>query len=150
MIVLRPLVVDDLDALAALERASQPLPWSDEALLVEIVHADAFVVGAFVDAVLAGYVALRRIVDECWVLNIATHPSARRQGVGARLIEAAAARGRAWLSSTLWLEVREGNGGARAMYERCGLAVVGRRPGYYPALEAGAPREAAILMSKTL
>ena len=150
MIELRPLVVDDLDALAALERASQPKPWSDAALLVELVHADAVVIGAFVDGALAGYVALRRIVDECWVLNIATHPSARRRGVGARLMDAAAERGRAWLSSSLWLEVREGNDGARALYERSGLAVVGRRPGYYPPLVDGAPREAAILMSKAL
>jgi ribosomal-protein-alanine N-acetyltransferase len=150
VIALRSLVVDDLDALAALERASQPQPWTDEALLVELVHGDAVVTGAFVDGALAGYVALRRIVDECWVLNIATHPTARRRGIGARLMEAGTARGRAWLSSSLWLEVREGNASARALYERCGLAVVGRRPGYYPPLQDGAPREAAILMSKTL
>jgi ribosomal-protein-alanine N-acetyltransferase len=150
VIELRRLVVDDLDALAALERASQPQPWTDEALLVELVHEDAVVTGAFVGGALAAYVALRRLVDECWVLNIATHPQARRKGLAARLLDAAAARGKAWLSSSLWLEVREGNAGARALYERCGLAVVGRRPDYYPPLVDGAPREAAILMTKSL
>jgi ribosomal-protein-alanine N-acetyltransferase len=150
VIALRRLVVDDLDALAALERASQPQPWADDALLVELVHEQAVVTGAFVDDALAGFVALRLIVDECWVLNIATHPNARRQGIGARLLDAAVARGRSWLTSSLWLEVREGNAPARALYERCGLAVVGRRPGYYPPLQQGGPREAAVLMTRAL
>jgi ribosomal-protein-alanine N-acetyltransferase len=150
MITLRALGADDLAALAALEQASQPLPWTDEALLVELVHDEAVVTGAFVHEKLSGYVAVRRVVDECWVLNIATHPAARRQGIGQRLMDAAAARGRSWLSSSLWLEVREGNAGARGLYERCGLVVVGRRPAYYPPVVFGAPREAAVVMSRPL
>ncbi len=150
MIAVRNLGVDDLPSIVSVERAAQDLPWSDEALLVELFHADAAVLGAFVDARLAGYVAVRRILDECWILNIATHPEVRRRGVGARLIDAARARGCVWLSSALWLEVRESNAAARSLYERSGLVVVGQRPGYYPPLRPGAPRETAVLMSRTL
>jgi len=149
VIAVRALGVDDLDAVASLERASQPQPWSDAALLVELVHDDAVVIGAFDDGALVGYVAVRRLVDECWILNIATHPSARRRGVAVRLMDEAVARGAVWASTSLWLEVREDNAGARALYERCGLAAVGRRPGYYPPLLPG-PREAAILMRRAL
>jgi ribosomal-protein-alanine N-acetyltransferase len=151
VIAIRALGVDHLDAVAALEQAAQPQPWTDAALLVELVHDDAVVAGAFDgDDALVGYVAVRRLVDECWILNLATHPTARRRGVAARLMDEAMAHGRAWASSSLWLEVREENVGARALYERCGLVVVGRRPGYYPPLVPGAPREAAILMRRAL
>jgi ribosomal-protein-alanine N-acetyltransferase len=147
----RRLVVADLDALTDLEVAAQHLPWTSGALLVELVHEDAFVFGAVADDdALVGHVVVRRMLDECWILNIATHPAARRQGIGRRLLEAAVARGRAWLSTSLWLEVREGNAPARALYERLGMRVVGRRPGYYPPVVDGAPREAAVLMSMAL
>jgi ribosomal-protein-alanine N-acetyltransferase len=153
-VALRRLGVDDLEALAALEAAAHPLPWTDAALLVELVHDDAVVWGAFdVGAggeatTLVGHVVVRRLVDEAWVLDIATHPAARRRGIARRLIDAALAAAQAWTTPSLWLEVREGNSAARALYERCGFVVVGRRPGYYPPLVEGQPREAAVLMRR--
>ena len=46
---------------------------------------------------------------------------------------------------SLWLEVRESNERARAVYERYGFVEVGRRRGYYPAPRFA--REDAIVMS---
>ena len=46
---LRALTVDDLDAMGHLEMKAHPLPWSLSQLHAELVHEDAFVVGAFVD-----------------------------------------------------------------------------------------------------
>ena len=48
---------------------------------------------------------------------------------------------------SVWLEVRESNVRARAIYERYGFSVLGRRPGYYPAPQG---REDALLMSITV
>lgn len=151
----RPLTVDDLDALCALEAASQPLPWDRAALLAELTHADAVVEGAFVDGVrvgalvgaLVGYVAVRRIAGETWILNLATAPAARRRGVGRVLVDAAAAHAAA-AREPLWLEVREGNVGARALYAQCGFVEVGRRPGYYRPVPPSTTAEAAVLMTR--
>lgn len=143
----RRLGVDDLEALFALETAAHPGGWSEEAILVELVHADAVVFGVVDDDVLAAWCALRLVVDELWVLNIATHPADRRRGHADRLLRVAATTTSLPAPATsLWLEVREGNGGARALYARHGYLELGRRPGYYPPLPPATTREAAILM----
>lgn len=145
----RALTIDDLDVLCALEAASQPLPWDRAALAAELAHADAVVVGAFVDdgRVLVGYIAIRRIAGETWILNLATAPVARRRGVGRLLVDVAAAHAAA-AREPLWLEVREGNGGARALYAQCGFVEVGRRPGYYRPAPPSTTAEAAVLMTR--
>lgn len=50
-------------------------------------------------------------------------------------------------ADTMFLEVRESNSVARALYERQGFTEIGQRRGYYPA-QAG--REDAIIYAKTL
>ncbi len=140
---MRRLGVDDLPALLELERAAQVLPWTSAALREELAHVDGEVLGVFAPA-LVGYISLRRIVDELWILNLATHPDHRRAGIASGLISAA--KDRATSSAALWLEVREGNAAARALYEHHGFSVVGRRPGYYPAVGPQGAREAAVLM----
>ena len=76
----------------------------------------------------AGFLHLRSAGDEAEVVMIATHPSAQRRGIATALLEDAVASldGR-----TLFLEVAESNGAARALYARSGFRQVGRRPGYY-------------------
>lgn len=146
----RRLVVDDLADLFALEQVAQPLGWTEEALLVELVRDDAAVHGVVVDGAIVAYVAVRQILDELWVLNVATHPMHRRCGHADRLLTLAATlhpAADAPQPTSMWLEVREGNTSARALYARHGFVVVGRRPGYYPGLDGGA-REAALLMRR--
>ncbi len=81
--------------------------------------------------------------DEVEVLNVATGPEVRRQGVGSALVRALLdLPGR-----VLFLEVRESNAAARALYTRAGFVENGRRKNYYPAL--GIPtevREDAVVM----
>lgn len=152
MTAIRVMGVDDLDALHALDRESQPLPWSDDQLLLELVHDEGRVLGAFEGEALVGHVCLRKMVDELWVLNLAVLPAARRQGHAQALLQAAVQFGRAQRMLSVWLEVRENNRGARALYEKAGFEQRGRRPHYYPALPTsttGEP-EAAILMSRPL
>lgn len=152
--LLRALGVGDLEALHALEVRAQLLPWSDDQLLLELVHEDAYVLGLFCLAdgigTLAGYVALRTMVDELWVLNLAVDPAHRRQGHARVLLESALARAEARMLGSLWLEVREGNRGARDLYLLLGLQERATRPDYYPPLPADSKREAAVLMSRTL
>ncbi len=71
------------------------------------------------------------VMDECEVLQIATHPRHSRQGIGRRLLQAvldhAAARG----CAHVLLEVRRGNHAARGLYDRLGFQTSGVRRGYY-------------------
>ena len=85
---------------------------------------------------------------ETHLLNITTVPQYRRQGCARLLLGALQAWSRLQEAECLWLEVRAGNLGARALYEGMGFGQVGRRRDYYPA--AGGQREDAIIMSLAL
>jgi ribosomal-protein-alanine N-acetyltransferase len=74
--------------------------------------------------------------DEVEVLNIAVSPENRRQGVAVALLESLG-------SAEIFLEVRESNIGARALYEKLGFHVVGRREAYYDD-----PVETALVMRR--
>ena len=126
-----PMAPEHLDALAALERACFPRPWSREALAEELENpAACFLVAAEGDRVL-GYGGMHCAAGECYVDNIAVDPACRRQGVGTALVtalrEVARARGGEFLS----LEVRPSNTGAVALYTGLGFQSVGRRKNFY-------------------
>lgn len=89
-----------------------------------------FLVAAAPDGV-AGYVIAQDAADEAEILNLAVAPARHRGGIGRALVERAlatlAGRG-AW---RVFLEVREANAAARALYAALGFEEVGRRPEYY-------------------
>lgn len=78
-----------------------------------------------------GYVIARAIADEGEILNLAVAPDGRRGGVGRALatevLRVLGGRG----VRDVFLEVRESNAGARALYAAHGFLEVGRRPRYY-------------------
>jgi ribosomal-protein-alanine N-acetyltransferase len=71
------------------------------------------------------------VADELHVLNVATRRSARRQGVGLALMNAALVMAREHHLRTILLEVRASNQPAIALYRRLGFFVANIRKGYY-------------------
>jgi ribosomal protein S18 acetylase RimI-like enzyme len=63
--------------------------------------------------------------------NMAVAAAWQRQGIGRRLLTAGLHWCRAHASAAVFLEVRESNRAAIALYERAGFSAVGNRPGYY-------------------
>jgi len=89
--------------------------------------------------ILAFLVARR--VDAEWELeNIVVSEKVRRQGVGARLLGEFFAHARVEQGSGIFLEVRESNQSARALYRKVGFEETGLRKSYY-----SNPEEDAIL-----
>lgn len=129
----------DLDAVHAIERHAFSDPWSRgsfAALLADPRVLFIVAVGPGDGALtapgrLVGYAVATFVVDEAELANLATAPEARRQGVGGLLLDevirGAVTRG----TRELFLEVRESNAAARALYGSRGFAQVGRRRGYY-------------------
>jgi ribosomal protein S18 acetylase RimI-like enzyme len=58
------------------------------------------------------------------IYDVAVAPGARRRGLGARLVEACLAAGRAAGADTAWLQVTAENGPARALYAGLGFSHV--------------------------
>ena len=133
-----PLLHSDLPWVLALEVSAFRIPWSRDGFLQELDGSFAVALAARDgDGTPRGYALGRLLFEEGHLLKIAVEPSARRQGVGTRLLsEFEAALRRAGADRAV-LEVRVGNTPARWMYERAGWSVVATRRRYYPDGEDG-------------
>lgn len=79
----------------------------------------------------AGFILARAAGGEAEILAVGVLADARGQGIGAKLVDAAAREATDRGAEAIFLEVAEDNSAARALYQRCRFQVVGRRPGYY-------------------
>ena len=142
----RPMAATDLDAVMALEVAAYPQPWSRRNFIDSLAAGYHSVLRCDPDGALIGYFVAMRGFEETHLLNLTVAPAWQRRGHGRALLDRLAgwAHGRGNLA--LWLEVRQSNTGARALYERHGFVLVGSRHGYYPADRQ--QREDAVVMRR--
>ncbi|MGH9582329.1 MAG: GNAT family N-acetyltransferase [Bryobacteraceae bacterium] len=136
--VIRLAARPDLPILLEIERQSfSHEHWTAESFLAY----DCIV--AEVENTVAGFLVSRQtfasgqgVPAEREILNLAVAPAYRRMGIATVLLNHELARG-----GLYFLEVRESNRAALALYGKIGFVPAGRRPEYYRA-----PREAAIVM----
>lgn len=139
---IRPAGPTDATAIAALERRCFSDPWSERSFREALDASSTFVLVAE-DAgdAIAGYFVGHVAAGSAEVLNLAVAPEARRRGLGRELLEAGllelAGRG----AEEVFLEVRESNLAAQALYRSYGFREVGRRRDYYTR-----PRESALVL----
>ena len=138
---IRPAVAADVEAIHAIEVASFGDPWKCDGFRDLILGGSATVVVAERAAGIAGFAVSYAAADEAEIANVAVSPEVRRGGVGRALVDhviRAAAQGGARI---VFLEVRESNAAARALYVARGFVELARRPAYYTN-----PREDAVVM----
>jgi ribosomal-protein-alanine N-acetyltransferase len=143
MIKLQDLLDTHVAQIIAIEHAAHSHPWSDATILSSIASKRTSVVGAFIDDQLAGYAVFDCVVDEANLQNISVSPAYQRRGVGRTLISEIF--NRYPRAQNVFLEVRESNHIAIALYHSMGFAELGIRRNYYPVL--GGLREDAVLMA---
>jgi ribosomal-protein-alanine acetyltransferase len=138
---------DDVDALVALERAVSSHPWTAEGFAGAIRGAagERVVVLRAADRSAIGYCVWQEVADEVHLHNIAIAPGRRGLGLGTRLLAACLGLARGRGARRAFLDVREANGPARALYAILGFRETARRRLYY----AG-PAEDAIVMEASL
>lgn len=142
----RAMTARDADAVIAIETRAYSFPWSRGNFIDSLAAGYGAEVLHVMDqgqVTLAGYFVAMPGVDELHLLNITVAPEWQGQGLGRSLLQAVELMGRQRGLSQLFLEVRESNHRARALYRRYGFVEVGLRRGYYPA--AGG-REDAVVM----
>jgi [ribosomal protein S18]-alanine N-acetyltransferase len=154
-VLVRYAVGTDLESVAAIERVSFSDPWSVESLAsaLSLPHGRFFVAedgearraGRGGAAVLLGYVVALLYGVEGEIADLAVAPAARRRGTGGVLLDRVLATAMESGVRALYLEVRESNSAARALYRSRGFDLVGRRRGYYQH-----PREDALVLRRDL
>lgn len=144
--MIRRATFEDLPELAVIEEAVQIAPWSQSLLATCLESPTAMFVAQSAEG-LCGWGAVRVVLGEAEILNLAVALHARRKGWAQALMQALMAEAKSGKAESMFLEVRVGNEAAQNLYMQLGFNVCGLRPGYYPA-ENG--REDALLMERPL
>ena len=143
MIEIRNMESRDVSQIAKLEELCFNDPWSENSIASELDNKLSLWLVAVEDDNVVGYVGSQTVLGETDMMNIATHPDYRKQGIATRLIlglvDALEKRG----SHSLMLEVRASNETAISLYRKLGFSEVGRRKNYYRN-----PKEDALILRK--
>lgn len=132
---LRPMTLNDTEAVAKLEKAayekSAHTPWTNEQFYEElsqpgrswwVAHDQGSIIG-FAGGYIAG--------SDFEVAEVVVDSARRREGIARRLIARVAYDAQMLGASTLSLEVDEHNTPACVLYKSLGLTQAGKRPHYY-------------------
>lgn len=143
---LRPMRLDDLPEVLAIEVVAYEFPWTDG------VFRDCFKAGYGLWVLegapgVLGYGVLSAAGGEAHILNLCVAPGHQGQGHGRRLLNRLVDLARWHQVERVFLEVRPSNHAAIALYHRSGFCEIGHRPNYYPARGG---REDAVVMAREL
>ncbi|HLL11586.1 MAG TPA: ribosomal protein S18-alanine N-acetyltransferase [Rubrivivax sp.] len=143
----RAMLMRDVEAVAGIEATAYSHPWTRGNFIDSL--AAGYLAEVLVDdaAGIVGYFVAMPGVDELHLLNITVAPAWQCRGHGRHLLHAVLALARQRDLASVWLEVRQGNLRAQALYRRMGFVESGLRRAYYPALGG---REDAVVMSITV
>jgi ribosomal-protein-alanine N-acetyltransferase len=130
---------DDAPVLAALEAASFSHPWTVGQFRQELALSAPNAVIVLWSPVprpavgrrLVGYCIYRLAAEEMHLMDVAVAPGWRRRGLARWLLHFALARAARDGARRAFLEVRESNRAAQALYASEGFLPAGRRVGYY-------------------
>ena len=122
----------------ALERAAETASHWSETQYRQIFSAPGRLALVAESGAIEGFLVARQIGPEWELENIVVSSAARRRGEATRLITELLDRAQAEHAEAIFLEVRESNQPARALYEKCGFMQVGLRKGYYQRPEENA------------
>ena len=140
----RAWTMEDLDAIAELERDCFSDPWTRRML------ADSFLSGSFFgslleeDGAIIAYGGMNIVLDEAEIELIATSEMYRRCGRGSKVLEDLLEEAKKRGVRRVFLEVRVSNAQAQMLYLKHGFVGVYCRTRYYP------DGEDALVMKKEL
>lgn len=129
---IRRMTMADLDAVAAIEAATFPTPWSKDSFRQELErNVAARYLVAEKDGQVIGYGGAWIILDESHITNIAIGEAFRGCGYGRQLTEALMQYLSNLGAAYATLEVRKSNLRAQCLYKSLGFIQLGVRKRYY-------------------
>ena len=141
--ILREMLVDDLDQVMEIEQDLFLVPWTKEGFFTFLTRNDAMFLVVEEKEKILGYCGLLMVLDEGDIKNVAVRKDRQREGIGAFLMQSLIRLAAERDVTTIHLEVRVGNETAIQLYERMGFTRDGIRKAYY-----SDPVEDALLMTR--
>lgn len=142
----RPMRLQDLDAVIAIENRVYHFPWT-RGNFRDSISAGYDCRVFELAGVIIGYGVVMRAVDEAHLLNLSVAANWQGRGYGRALLRHFMSLARDGACNFVSLEVRPSNLAAIRLYQAEGFREIAVRRGYYPA-ERG--REDAIVMGRSL
>ena len=130
---IRSMVVEDVPAVFALDKASAALYWPERSYRFEVEENENSHPFVAVDenGAIIGFAVFWLILDEAHLANLAVAEAYRCMGVGRGLVQKGLAACRSGGAVVSLLEVRAGNAAALHLYRSLGYIQVGERKAYY-------------------
>lgn len=129
---IRDMLRSDIPAVAALEAAIYPQPWSPRVFFDELaMESREYVVALDDGGAIVGYGGLLLVEEDAHITTVAVAPETRGHRVGTRLMLSLVDHALEAGARHLTLEVRITNAAAQGLYSRFGFQPVGRRKNYY-------------------
>ena len=130
--IIRRMTLADVDAVAAIEAATFPTPWSRDAFEQELTkNAVARYLVAEKNGEVIGFAGAWLIIDESHITNIAVREDQRGFGFGRLLTEGLMQYLSNLGAAYATLEVRVSNVRAQKLYSSIGFITLGKRKRYY-------------------
>lgn len=124
--------------LAVMESVYEQSPWTLEQIASSLASQDEDYYLAYEGQELVGFLAVQTVLDEMEILQIAVKTDFQRLGIASQLMAAVMD----W-DGDIFLEVRESNSAAQALYTRQHFTKIGKRKDYYRN-----PVEDAVIMKR--
>lgn len=137
------MTVDDISQVAEIERQIFSIPWSERAFRNSMESDNTIYIVAKENNNVAGYAGMYLSFEEGNITNVAVNPLSRRKGIGEKIVRDILNRAYEKGVRDVFLEVRETNSVAIALYEKIGFKEEGIRKNFYDK-----PRENALIMWK--
>jgi [ribosomal protein S18]-alanine N-acetyltransferase len=128
---IRLAVPADSVPLGEIERRCFSDPWSETSFREALGSPWTFGLVAHAGPDILGYLIGREMAGTGEILNLAVTPDSRRRGVARALLRAGLTALRRRRVDEVYLEVRESNRSAQALYLSAGFRPVGQRAAYY-------------------
>lgn len=124
--------------LAVMQSVYEQSPWTLEQIASSMASQDEDYYLAYEGQELVGFLAVQMVLDEMEILQIAVKADFQRLGIASQLMAAVMD----W-DGDIFLEVRESNSAAQALYTRQHFTKIGKRKDYYRN-----PVEDAVMMKR--
>jgi ribosomal-protein-alanine N-acetyltransferase len=134
-VLIRPATAEDIPAILAMAgQAEQAAHWPEEKyrqMLVEDEAPRRLVLVLEDQGTVQGFALGQVLHQECQIETLVIASGARRKGLATKLLQRLIQAARHEGVNAFFLEARESNLGARALYNKIGFAESGRRKRYY-------------------
>ena len=143
--LVRRMTLEDIQAVAEIERQCFSQPWSEKSFEDSIRREDTIflvceeslsfqqekIQEAEGTTVITGYIGMYISFDEASITNVAVSPDSRKKGYGEQLVIAAQKAAREANAETIFLEVRVSNEPAISLYKKMEFESLGIRKKFY-------------------